>query len=184
MTSEAKISAPRRRPILLSPWLVALVALALYGLTLNHWVTLRSVQMVSQITGWDWHPLPASWRGEPIAPLFWILTYPVRLLPVALQPVCLNAFTALCAALTLGPAGGLGSIAPARPHARTAPTRRRRIRSALVSHRVSAAALCRPDAGVPTHLLAACRLGQRRNARLAGVCLFDILHTALPDFPK
>jgi tetratricopeptide (TPR) repeat protein len=102
MTSEAKNNPPRGRPILLSPWLVVLGALVLYGLTLNHWVTLRSLQMVSQITGWDWHPLPTSWRGEPIDPLFLVLTYPFRLLPVAWQPVCLNAFTALCAALTLG----------------------------------------------------------------------------------
>ena len=43
MTSEEKSSPPRGRPILLSPWLVVLGALALYGLTLNHWVTLRSL---------------------------------------------------------------------------------------------------------------------------------------------
>jgi tetratricopeptide (TPR) repeat protein len=102
MTLESKTNPPRGHPILLSPWLVVLGALVLYGLTLNHWVTLRSLQLVSQITGWDWHPLPTSWRGEPVDPLFLILTYPLRLLPVAWQPVCLNAFTALCAALTLG----------------------------------------------------------------------------------
>ncbi len=102
MTLEAKSNTSRSRPILLSPWLVVLGALVLYGLTLNHWVTLRSLQTVSQITGWDWHPLPTPWRNEPITPLFWILTYPVRFFPVALQPICLNAFTALCATLTLG----------------------------------------------------------------------------------
>ncbi|HUD45759.1 MAG TPA: DUF2723 domain-containing protein [Candidatus Baltobacteraceae bacterium] len=102
MTLEAKSSVPRKPPILLSPWLVVLVAFVLYGLTLNHWVTLRSLQLVSQTTGWDWHPLPLSWRTEPIDPLFLVVTYPFRLLPVAWQPVCLNAFTAFCAALTLG----------------------------------------------------------------------------------
>jgi tetratricopeptide (TPR) repeat protein len=91
---------------------VVLGALVFYGLTLNHWVTLRSMQMVAQITGWDWHPLPTLWRGEPVAPLFWIVTYPFRLLPVAWQPIGLNAFTALCAALTLGLLAGSVRLLP------------------------------------------------------------------------
>ncbi len=122
MTSEAKSSPSRGRPTLLSPWLVVLGALALYGLTLNHWVTLRSLQTVSQITGWDWHPLPTLWRAEPINPLFLVLTSPVRLLPLAWQPVCLNAFAALCAALTLGL---LAASVRLLPHDRTRDQRQR-----------------------------------------------------------
>jgi tetratricopeptide (TPR) repeat protein len=122
VTFESKTSAARGRPILLSPWLVVLGALVIYGLTLNHWVTLRSVQLVSQVTGWDWHPLWTAWRGEPIDPLFWIFTYPVRLLPAAWQPVCLNAFTALCAALTLGL---LAASVRLLPHDRTREQRQR-----------------------------------------------------------
>ncbi|HEY3913466.1 MAG TPA: tetratricopeptide repeat protein [Verrucomicrobiae bacterium] len=102
MTVEEKSNVPRARPIILAPWLVVLGALVLYGITLNHWVTLRSLPVVSQITGWNWHPLPLPWRLQPMAPLLFVLTYPVRLLPVALQPICLNALTALWAALTLG----------------------------------------------------------------------------------
>jgi tetratricopeptide (TPR) repeat protein len=57
---------------------------------------------VAQFTGWDWHPLPNSWRSEPIAPLFWVVTYPIHVLPISMQPLALNIFTAICAALTLG----------------------------------------------------------------------------------
>jgi tetratricopeptide (TPR) repeat protein len=88
-------------PILLSPWLVAVLALGLYGCTLNHWVTFSSVPFASQITGWDWHPGPLPWRPNPQYPLFFILTYPLRLLPVGWRVIGLNALTATCAALTL-----------------------------------------------------------------------------------
>ncbi|HEX3718617.1 MAG TPA: hypothetical protein VH595_11670 [Verrucomicrobiae bacterium] len=122
MTVEEQSNAPRSKPITLSPWLVVVGALVLYGITLNHWVTLRSLPLVSQITGWDWHPLPLSWRQEPVAPLFFVLTYPVRLLPVAWQPVCLNALTAVWAALTLGL---LAASVRLMPHDRTREQRQR-----------------------------------------------------------
>jgi tetratricopeptide (TPR) repeat protein len=102
MTAEQKINPQQTRPILLPPWLVVLGALLLYGLTLNSWVTLRSLPAVSLVTGWDWHPYPLPWRGAPLVPLFMVVTYPIRLLPLAWQPLALNAFSALCAALTLG----------------------------------------------------------------------------------
>ncbi len=103
MTAEDQASPPAPvRPIVLSPRLVVICGFVLYGLTLNHWVTLRSLPMVAQVTGWDWHPLPLPWREEPMAPLFLAVTAPFRLLPVAWQPLALNLLTAVCAALTLG----------------------------------------------------------------------------------
>jgi len=82
--------------------LVVVGGLLLYLLTLNHWVSLKALPLVAQVTGWDWHPYALKWRAEIVAPLFIVLTAPVRLLPVAWQPVALNVFSALCAALTLG----------------------------------------------------------------------------------
>src|ERR1039458_1467263 len=38
----------KRRPITLSPWLVAVGALVLYGMTLNHWVTFGSLPFAAQ----------------------------------------------------------------------------------------------------------------------------------------
>jgi tetratricopeptide (TPR) repeat protein len=102
MTAEDKINPPQRRPIILSPWLVVFGGLLLYGLTLNHWVSLKALLLMAQVTGWDWHPYPLNWHPEVVAPLFLVLTAPIRLLPVAWQPVTLNVFTAVCAALTLG----------------------------------------------------------------------------------
>jgi tetratricopeptide (TPR) repeat protein len=116
MTVEEKSSGVRRKAILLSPWLVVAGALLLYGMTVNHWVTLRSLPLVAQVTGWDWHPLPMLWRPANMAPLFFVLTYPVRLFPVSLQPLCLNLFTAVCGALTLGL---LAASVRLMPHDRT-----------------------------------------------------------------
>jgi hypothetical protein len=90
-----------KAPILLNPWLVAVAALVLYGLTLNHWVTFASLPFASQLTGWDWHPGPLPWRPTPQHPLFFIFTFPLRLLPVGWRVVGLNVFNAVCAALTL-----------------------------------------------------------------------------------
>jgi len=102
MTAQDKINLPPTRPIPLSPWLVVIGALLLYGLTLNHWVSLRALPLMAQVTGWDWNPYSLTWRTEPMAPLYLVLTAPVRLLPAGWQPAALNIFTAVCAALTLG----------------------------------------------------------------------------------
>jgi predicted Zn-dependent protease len=100
--SEQTTGPGVKPPIILCPWLVALAALALYGLTLNHWVTFGSLPFASQITGWDWHSGPLPWRPNPqYHPLFLILTFPLRLLPMGWRAVGLNVFTAACAALTL-----------------------------------------------------------------------------------
>src|SRR5687768_917493 len=77
------------------PWIIAAATFAVYLFTLNHWVNLRSLQLVSKITGWDW-TLPLN------APLLFLLTYPFNWLPNGIQPLALNVFTAVCAAATLG----------------------------------------------------------------------------------
>jgi tetratricopeptide (TPR) repeat protein len=122
MTTEEKISPPQKRAIMPSPWLIVLGALLLYGFTLNHWVTLNSLPVISRVTGWDWHPNPLPWRQTPVAPLFFVLTCPFRLLPVAWQPAALNAFAAFCAALTLGL---LAASVRLLPHDRTREQRQR-----------------------------------------------------------
>ena len=76
------------------PWAIAAGALLLYLVTLNRWVTLDSLPYVARVTGWDW-TLPFQ------TPLFYLLTYPFRWLPTSWEPLFLNIFTAVCAALTL-----------------------------------------------------------------------------------
>ena len=99
--NEKTIGQSVKPPIILPPWLAALAALALYGLTLHQWVTFGSLPFASAITGWDWHPGPLPWRPQSQYPLFFVLTSPLRLLPAAWRVVGWNAFTAVCAALTL-----------------------------------------------------------------------------------
>lgn len=76
------------------PWIVAGVFLLIYLATLNHWVSVRSMPVIAKVTGWD-ASLPIS------MPLFHAVTFPFRLLPGGIQPIALNAFAAVCAALTI-----------------------------------------------------------------------------------
>lgn len=77
------------------PWLLAAAALAVYLLTLNHWVSLFNLGFVAKISGWTWQP-------EVSNPVSFLVTYPFRWLPVASIPIALNLFSVVCAALTLG----------------------------------------------------------------------------------
>ena len=76
------------------PWIAGAAALVVFCLTLNHWVNLRSLPMTAQVAGWTW-TMPTE------APLFQVVTLPIRLLPAAIQPIALNFFAALCGALTI-----------------------------------------------------------------------------------
>ncbi|MBI4658969.1 MAG: tetratricopeptide repeat protein [Verrucomicrobia bacterium] len=97
------------------PWIVAGGAFVVYALTLNHWVSLDSLPYVAKVTGWDWVP-PLQ------APLFFLLTHPIRWLPSASQPIALNLFAAVCSALTLGLLARSVSLLP---HDRTLAQRQR-----------------------------------------------------------
>jgi tetratricopeptide (TPR) repeat protein len=76
------------------PWIILAGALALYLVTLNRWVTIGSLGNVAKLAGWDWQPTLTS-------PLLFVITYPLRWLPVHLQPIGLNLMSAVGAALTL-----------------------------------------------------------------------------------
>src|ERR1700722_5110111 len=77
------------------PWLLAIVALAVYAFTLNRAVSLASLVPVAKISGW-------TWETEVLNPLSFIVLYPFRWLSISLIPLALNFFSAVCAALTLG----------------------------------------------------------------------------------
>ena len=77
------------------PGQVVLAALVIYALTFSHGVTLASLALTSKVAGWDWQPTSNQ-------PLLWLLTLPLRLLPVGWVAPGLNLFSALCGALTLG----------------------------------------------------------------------------------
>jgi tetratricopeptide (TPR) repeat protein len=68
--------------------------LLVYALTLNHWVTPASLPLTAWLQGENEVPGPA----EPVS--HW-LAWPCHFLPPARIPFAVNAFNALCAALTL-----------------------------------------------------------------------------------
>ena len=76
------------------PWAVALGAGVLYLLTLHSWISFASLPAVSDVGGWT---------GEaPFeAPLLYLLTLPLRILPASAVPMAMNALAALFGALTL-----------------------------------------------------------------------------------
>jgi len=94
--ANEKRTDPRKKfvPRIL-PWLLAAAAIAVYWLTLNHWVSLFNLGTVAKLSGWEWQP-------EVYNPVFFAVTYPLHWLPVSQIPVGLNVFSAVCAAVTLG----------------------------------------------------------------------------------
>jgi tetratricopeptide (TPR) repeat protein len=92
--------APRRDPRKtfvprFLPWLLAGLMLVIYGLTLNHWVSLFNLDHVARISGWTWQP-PVMY------PVTCLVTWPFRWLPVVQIPLALNVFSAVLASAVLG----------------------------------------------------------------------------------
>ena len=92
---ENQTSPPRSFTRSVLPWTVAVAALGLYLATLAGWVTLPALGLTGQVLGWDW------WNPKIGRPLYHLLTLPVKVLPAGAQITALNAFAALCSALTL-----------------------------------------------------------------------------------
>ena len=88
--SEHSTFASRRLP-----WLVAIGTFILYLVTLNRWVSLSSLPLAAMLTDPS-GSIPLS------APLTYLLTYPIRWLPPAIQILASNGLSALLAAITLG----------------------------------------------------------------------------------
>lgn len=88
-------TSPRSFTRSILPWTVAAAALVLYLATLAGWVTLPALGLTAHVLGWDW------WNPKIGRPLYHLLTLPVKALPAGAQITALNAFAALCSALTL-----------------------------------------------------------------------------------
>ena len=89
------------------PWLLGIAALVLLLGTLNRsfsfltdwmsalaYVRLPSAPAAARVAEWFWFP-------EIVAPVFYVVTYPIRLMPEKMIPLALNIFSALCATLSL-----------------------------------------------------------------------------------
>jgi tetratricopeptide (TPR) repeat protein len=129
MATEKRIDPRKNFVPRFLPWLLAAAAFAAYWLTLNHWVSLFPLSIVSlyppvyldsltvtaKTAGWTWQP-------EFYQPVFFAVTWPFRRLSAAQIPLALNIFSAVCAALTLGL---LARSVAILPHDRTDVQRKR-----------------------------------------------------------
>jgi len=78
----------------LLPWVIAGVVLLVYLFTLSRGITYSGMPNLVKAVGWSWQPVY-------VAPLQWLVTYPVRWLPPGWEVVGLNLFAAVCSVLTL-----------------------------------------------------------------------------------
>ncbi|MBL9129329.1 MAG: hypothetical protein JNL97_16885, partial [Verrucomicrobiales bacterium] len=97
------------------PWLIAAAGAVLYVATLNRWVALGGIDVVSKVAGWDWNTMQ-------LGPVTLLVTWPFRWFPAASQTVALNVFSAVLAGLTLGL---LAKSVALLPHDRTREQRQR-----------------------------------------------------------
>ena len=56
------------------PWGVAAGMLVVYLITIRGWATFEGLAHLSRTFGWEWHPAY-------VAPLYYLLSYPLRWLP-------------------------------------------------------------------------------------------------------
>ena len=76
------------------PWILGLAMLALYLATLNHWITGNSVYPMADVCGWT--------QGMHfVDPIFFLVTLPLKVLPISKLPLALNLVSAICAGVVL-----------------------------------------------------------------------------------
>jgi len=97
------------------PWAVALGSLVLYLTTLHSWISFASLPAVSDVGGWND-------LSQSVAPLLYLLTVPLKLLPASMVPMAMNVLAAVFGALTLAM---LARSVVLLPHDRTKEQRQR-----------------------------------------------------------
>lgn len=76
------------------PWAAIVLVLVFYFLTLERWLSTQNLAAIAELDGWDWKPLSSP-------PLHSIIIYPLKFLPVSIQPTALSALSVVCAGLSL-----------------------------------------------------------------------------------
>ncbi len=129
MTLGQEPGAERRFAPAVLPWVIVAAALAVYLVTLNHWVSLgvaglaslnpvvpiNNLAQAAKLAGWTWQP-------DVFNPAYFLVTYPLRWVPAPWIPLALNLFSAACAA---GVLGLLARSVALLPHDRTHAQRER-----------------------------------------------------------
>jgi tetratricopeptide (TPR) repeat protein len=112
---EQELARERKFVPAILPWVVAALALLIYSLTLNHWISMNGLGHAARTMGMTWGP-------ELHGPLFYLVTFPFRWLPDVWVPLALNVFSMVCAVLTLAL---LARSVALLPHDRTLEQRQR-----------------------------------------------------------
>ncbi|MDB6021381.1 MAG: Tetratricopeptide repeat protein, partial [Pedosphaera sp.] len=94
MSMERHPAGRKRFVTAILPWLIGGGGLLGYLVSLNHWISLRSLDAVDEVSGPVWQPAMTQ-------PLSWSVLSPFRLLPEAAIPLALNLFAAACSATIL-----------------------------------------------------------------------------------
>ena len=97
------------------PWAVALGALVVYLASLHSWISFASLPAVSDVGGWND-------LSQSVAPLLYLLTLPLKVLPASMVPMAMNVLAAVFGALTLAM---LARSVVLLPHDRTKEQRQR-----------------------------------------------------------
>jgi tetratricopeptide (TPR) repeat protein len=95
MTMQTEPNPEKKFIPALLPWILAGIALIIYLVTLNPWVTFGSLGNAARAVGYLRTP-------SLINPVYVIVTFPLTLLPASWVPLALNLFSAVCAALSVG----------------------------------------------------------------------------------
>jgi tetratricopeptide (TPR) repeat protein len=123
MTNGSTSKQKRHFTLAWLPWLLGMLVLALYALTAN-----PALPTVYDWTGFlQQPPLALSYSGDSyspqfLAPVLYVVTWPIRLLPAQVIPVAMNFFAVVCGALALGQ---LARSVALLPHDRTRDQRER-----------------------------------------------------------
>ena len=88
-SSPRKIFVPRY-----FAWIIASAMLIVYLLTTRGWMTYSGLSHLVRTLGWDWH-------SSYVAPLYYLLSYPLRWLPGGAQVLGANLFGLICSFLSL-----------------------------------------------------------------------------------
>jgi tetratricopeptide (TPR) repeat protein len=145
------------------PWILGAGMFALFLTMLDRGLTPRGLAVVVDISGW-------AHRPHNLGPVMFLMTYPLRWLPISLAPVILNLFSAVCAALSLVLLARSVSILP---HDRTFEQRER--------EQNEFSFLTIPAAWVPplfAVLVCGLQLTFWEDAIQASIDMFDLLLTA------
>ena len=100
------------------PWIIAIAALAVYGVTMNSWASFQSIHPTAIALGFDW------WNYAITQPLYNLLGAILNVLPGKVQVIALNGTSVLFAAITLGL---LARTVALLPHDRTHDQRLRNV---------------------------------------------------------